>query len=162
MACRGFFEGVLKLLNLVVMAVGLAMAGYGAYLLVLWLQVLPPSPSAPPSVAPSGDLVRLGRPMLLLINVSLSDGTTEKLSGAWFIFAFIGVGVILFVTSIFGCAGASTKSGCCLSTYSFLIILFILVELAAGCFIFFDHSWKDVTRPHLLFVDHDYFSRNLV
>lgn len=85
MACRGFFEGVLKLLNLVVMAVGLAMAGYGAYLLVLWLQVLPPSPSAPPSVAPSGDLVRLGRPMLLLIDVSLSDGTTEKLSGAWYV-----------------------------------------------------------------------------
>lgn len=28
--------------------------------------------------------------------------------------------------------------------YSFLIILFILVELAAGCFIFFDHDWKNV------------------
>lgn len=28
--------------------------------------------------------------------------------------------------------------------YSFLIILFILVELAAGGFIFFNHSWKDV------------------
>lgn len=141
MACRGFFECVLKLFNLVLMAVGLAMAGYGAYLLVLWLQLLPPSPPAPP---PSGDLVHLGRPMLLLIDVSISDGTSEKLISAWFIFAFIGVGVILFITSIFGCAGASARSGCCLSTYSFLIILFILVELAAGCFIFFDHSWKDV------------------
>ncbi|VAI75843.1 unnamed protein product [Triticum turgidum subsp. durum] len=113
MACRGFFECVLKLLNLVLMAVGLAMAGYGAYLLVLWLQLLPPSPPAPP---PSGDLVHLGRPMLLLIDVSISDGTSEKLISAWFIFAFIGVGVILFITSIFGCAGASARSGCCLST----------------------------------------------
>ncbi|CAD6246755.1 unnamed protein product [Miscanthus lutarioriparius] len=134
MACRGFFECVLKLLNLVVMAAGLAMVGYGAYLLVMWLQVAPPS----------GELVRLGRPLLLLVDASLSDadGTVERLSSAWFIFAFIGVGAILFITSIFGCAGA--RNGCCLSIYSFLIILFILVELGAGGFIFFNHSWKEV------------------
>ncbi|KAL6840769.1 hypothetical protein ACP4OV_029295 [Aristida adscensionis] len=134
MACRGFFEWVLKLLNLVVMAVGLAMVGYGAYLLVMWLQVsapapLPPSPS-PAAVAPAGELVRLGRPLLFLVDISLSDETVEKLSSAWFIFAFIGVGVLLFITSIFGCAG--TRSGCCLSI------------LAAGGFIFFNHSWKEV------------------
>ncbi|KAJ1267389.1 hypothetical protein BS78_07G052500 [Paspalum vaginatum] len=146
MACRGFFECVLKLLNLVVMAVGLAMVGYGAYLLVMWLQVAPPLPPpapAPAAVANGGELVRLGRPLLLLLgDASLPDGTAERLSSAWFIFAFIGVGVILFITSIFGCAGA--RSGCCLSIYSFLIILFILVELAAGGFIFFNHSWKEV------------------
>jgi len=134
MACRGFFECVLKLLNLVVMAVGLAMVGYGAYLLVMWLQV---------AVAASGELVRLGRPLLLLVEAAaLSDGTAKRLSSAWFIFAVIGVGVVLFITSIFGCAGA--RNGCCLSIYSFLIILFILVELAAGGFIFFNHNWKEV------------------
>ncbi|XP_066383029.1 tobamovirus multiplication protein 2A-like [Miscanthus floridulus] len=148
MACRGFFECVLKLLNLVVMAVGLAMVGYGAYLLVMWLQVAPLPPPAPPSPSPAavppggGELVRLGRPLLLLVDASLSDGTAERLSSAWFIFAFIGVGAILFITSIFGCAGA--RNGCCLSIYSFLIILFILVELGAGGFIFFNHSWKEV------------------
>lgn len=120
MACRGFFECILKLLNFVVMVVGLAMTGYGAYLLVMWLQVLNPSPAAPPSVDPSGDLLRLGRPMLLLLDASLSDGTAERLSSAWFIFAFIGVGVILFITSIFGCAGA--RSGCCLSTVSYIVM----------------------------------------
>ncbi|AQK50709.1 Tobamovirus multiplication protein 2A [Zea mays] len=115
MACRGFFECVLKLLNLVVMAVGLAMVGYGAFLLVTWLQVapLPPPSSSPDAVPPSGELVRLGRPLLLFVDASLSDGTAERLSSAWFIFAFIGVGAILFVTSIFGCAGA--RNGCCLS-----------------------------------------------
>jgi len=83
MACRGFFECVLKLLNLVVMAVGLAMVGYGAYLLVMWLQVVPPAP-APVAVAASGELVRLGRPLLLLVDASaLSDGTAKKLSSAW-------------------------------------------------------------------------------
>jgi len=86
MACRGFFECVLKLLNLVVMAVGLAMVGYGAYLLVMWLQVAPPSPApAPAAVPPSGELVLLGRPLLLLVDASLSDadGTVERLSSAW-------------------------------------------------------------------------------
>ena len=90
MACRGFFECVLKLLYLVVMAVGLAMVGYGAYLLVMWLQVVPPpAPPLPPSpspvaVAASGELVRLGRPLLLLVDASaLSDGTAKKLSSAW-------------------------------------------------------------------------------
>ncbi|CAL5003921.1 unnamed protein product [Urochloa decumbens] len=149
MACRGFFECILKLLNLIVMAVGLAMVGYGAYLLVMWLQVVPPpAPPLPPSPAPvgvagGGELVRFGRPLLLLVDASsLSDGTSERLSSAWFIFAFIGVGAVLFITSIFGCAGA--RNGCCLSIYSFLIILFILVELAAGGFTFFNHSWKEV------------------
>uniref|UniRef100_A0A0A9EWX0 Tobamovirus multiplication protein 2A n=1 Tax=Arundo donax TaxID=35708 RepID=A0A0A9EWX0_ARUDO len=87
MACRGFFEWVLKLLNLVVMAVGMALVGYGAYLLVMWLQVRPPPP-LPPSPAPaavvlSGDLVRLRRPPLLLVDGSLSDATSERLSSAW-------------------------------------------------------------------------------
>ena len=85
MACRGFFECVLKLLNLVVMAVGLAMVGYGAYLLVMWLQVVPPAPApAPLAVAASGELVRLGRPLLLLVEAAaLSDGTAKRLSSAW-------------------------------------------------------------------------------
>jgi len=94
MACRGFFECVLKLLNLVVMAVGLAMVGYGAYLLVMWLQVVPPVPApapaptppspAPVAVAASGELVRLGRPLLLLVEAAaLSDGTAKRLSSAW-------------------------------------------------------------------------------
>uniref|UniRef100_A0A0E0AR32 Tobamovirus multiplication protein 2A n=1 Tax=Oryza glumipatula TaxID=40148 RepID=A0A0E0AR32_9ORYZ len=123
MACRGFFEWVLKLLNFVVMVVGLAMMGYGAYLLVAWLQLLPSPPLPPaPAVAPGGggggEMVRLGRPLLLLLDVSsLPDGTAERLSAAWFIYAFIGVGVILFITSIFGCAGAS-RGGCCLSFVS--------------------------------------------
>lgn len=87
MACRGFFEWVLKLLNLVVMVVGLAMMGYGAYLLVAWLQLLPSPPPLPPApaVAPGGgEMVRLGRPLLLLLDVSsLPDGTAERLSAAW-------------------------------------------------------------------------------
>ncbi|GJN39610.1 hypothetical protein PR202_gb28739 [Eleusine coracana subsp. coracana] len=158
-ACRGFFEWVLKLLNLVVMAVGLAMVGYGAYLLVMWLQVLPtpppplppspspPSPSppsplppspSPPSpspaaVAPNDELVRLGRPLLLLVDLSLSDGTSERLSSAW-----KHTGYLMLNASHVSVSNFRNLP------YSFLIILFVLVELAAGGFIFFNHSWKEV------------------
>jgi hypothetical protein len=30
--------------------------------------------------------------------------------------------------------------------YSFLVLLLILVEAGAAAFIFFDHSWKDVSE----------------
>ncbi|KAF8412823.1 hypothetical protein HHK36_000794 [Tetracentron sinense] len=79
-----------------------------------------------------------------------------------FIYLFIAVGVIILVVSCFGCIGAVTRNGCCLSCvswfrmylfsfcininkryYSVLVILLILAELGCAAFIFFDHSWKD-------------------
>ncbi|KAD2145557.1 hypothetical protein E3N88_41762 [Mikania micrantha] len=48
----------------------------------------------------------------------------------------------LFIISCFGCIGAATRSGCCLTCYSVLVILLILVELGCAAFIFFDKSWK--------------------
>ncbi|XP_039123028.1 tobamovirus multiplication protein 2A-like [Dioscorea cayenensis subsp. rotundata] len=142
MACVGFLECFLKLLNFVLTVTGLGMVGYGIYLLVEWNRfsggddggVTPPLPY-------DSEILKLGRPMLLV--VSLSESILDKLPKAWFIYLFIGVGVVLFVISCFGCIGAATRNGCCLSCYSLLVILLILVELGAAAFIFFDHSWKD-------------------
>ncbi|WOL07131.1 tobamovirus multiplication protein 2A [Canna indica] len=143
MACKGFWECLLKLLNFLLTVTGLAMVGYGIYLLVEWNKVASGDDSDEP-VSPSSDpdFLKLGRPML--IAVSLSSSFIDNLPKAWFIYLFIGVGVILFVISCFGCIGAVTRNGCCLSCYAFLVILLILVELAAAAFIFFDHSWKDL------------------
>ncbi|XP_020094500.1 tobamovirus multiplication protein 2A-like [Ananas comosus] len=136
MACNGFFECLLKLLNFVLTITGLAMVGYGVYLLVEWTKI-----------SSGGDgnheLLNLGRPMLAAV-VSSWDDIVEKLPKAWFIYLFIGVGAIIFIISFFGCTGAVTRNGCCLSCYSFLVILLILVELGAAAFIYFDHSWKDL------------------
>lgn len=146
MACRGFLECLLKLFNFLLSISGLAMIGYGIYLLIEWNRISAGSGDDP--ISPVGDgaeIWKFGRPMLLV--TTLSDSFLDKLPTAWFIYLFIGIGAILFVISFFGCIGAVTRNGCCLSCYAFLIILLILLELGAAAFIFFDHDWKDLI-PH--------------
>ncbi|KAJ7952645.1 tobamovirus multiplication protein 2A-like [Quillaja saponaria] len=113
MACRGCLECLLKLLNFLLTLVGLAMVGYGIYLLVEYKK--------------STD----------------ASGVESLLPKAWFIYLFIGIGVILFVISCFGCIGSVTRNRCCLCCYSVLVILLILAELGCAAFIFFDKSWEE-------------------
>ncbi|XWS38715.1 hypothetical protein CRYUN_Cryun19dG0154500 [Craigia yunnanensis] len=140
MACRGCLECLLKLLNLLMTLVGLAMVGYGIYLFVEYKKAADTAMLLSP-VSSDQNLIQLGRPML--IAVSFSSSFFDNLPKAWFIYLFIGVGVVLFVISCFGCIGAATRNLCCLSCYSVLVILLILVELGCAAFIFFDKSWKD-------------------
>ncbi|XP_016201529.1 tobamovirus multiplication protein 2A [Arachis ipaensis] len=138
MACRGFWECLLKLLNFFLTLTGLAMVGYGIYLLVEFLQA--PDDAVSP-VSDDSSLIQLGRPMLTA--VSLSNSFFDDLPKAWFIYIFIGIGVVLFVISCFGCIATSMRNGCCLSCYSVLLVLLILIELGCAAFIFFDKSWKE-------------------
>ncbi|KAJ6845577.1 tobamovirus multiplication protein 2A [Iris pallida] len=142
MACRGCLECLLKLLNFLLAVSGLAMVGYGIYLLVEWNKISSGGydPLSPMSYDP--EILKLGRPMLLV--VSFSESILDKLPKAWFIYLFMGIGVILFIISFFGCIGAVTRNGCCLSCYAFLMIVLILAELGTAAFIFFDHSWKEL------------------
>ncbi|ONK56018.1 uncharacterized protein A4U43_C10F3290 [Asparagus officinalis] len=142
MACRGCLECLLKLLNFLLTISGLAMVGYGIYLLVEWSRISGGGDDPISPVSSNAEILQLGRPMLLV--VSLSESIVDKLPKAWFIYLFIGIGALLFIISFFGCIGAVTRSGCCLSCYAFLVILLILVELGAAAFMFFDHSWKDL------------------
>jgi hypothetical protein len=84
MACRGFFECLLKLLNFVLTVAGLAMVGYGIYLLVEWMRISGGGGGAPPSPAPPAELLMFGRPMLTA--VALGDGGSffDKLPKAWY------------------------------------------------------------------------------
>ncbi|KAF3955232.1 hypothetical protein ACB098_10G028900 [Castanea mollissima] len=139
MACRGCLECLLKLLNLLLTLVGLAMVGYGIYLLVEYERTTT-NALVSSSVSGDGSSVQLGRP--LLMGVSLSASILDDLPKAWFIYLFIGIGAIIFIISCFGCIGAVTRNGCCLTCYSVLVILLILVELGCAAFIFFDKSWE--------------------
>lgn len=140
MACRGCLECILKLLNFLLTLLGLAMVGYGIYLFVEYTRAAGGDAALPPV---SGDsvLIQFGRP--LLMTASLSENFLDKLPKAWFIYAFIGAGAILFVISCFGCIGSVTRNGCCLSCYSVLVIVLILIELGCVAFIYFDKSWKE-------------------
>ncbi|XP_030524594.1 tobamovirus multiplication protein 2A-like [Rhodamnia argentea] len=140
MACRGFLGCILKLLNFLLTLAGLAMVGYGIYLFVEYKRSSSGTVGYSPIGAEEG-LVQLGRP--LLVTVSLSASILDSLPKAWFIFLFIGVGVVLVIISCFGCIGTVTRNGCCLTCYSVLVILLILVELGCAAFIYFDKSWED-------------------
>ncbi|KAH1089647.1 hypothetical protein J1N35_016904 [Gossypium stocksii] len=138
MACKGCLECLLKLLNFLMTLVGLAMVGYGIYLFVEYKRAA----DVAMLLSPVGtDQIQLSRPMLMAM--SLSSSIFDNLPKAWFIYLFIGVGVVLFVISCFGCIGASTRNLCCLSCYSLLVVLLISVELGCAAFIFFDKSWKE-------------------
>lgn len=143
-ACRGFFECLLRLLNFFLTVAGLAMVGYGIYLLVEWMRISGGGGGAPPSPAPPAELLTFGRPMLTVVALGEGGSFFDKLPKAWFIYLFIGVGAVIFIVSLFGCIGAGTRNTCCLCCYSFLVILLILAEAGGAAFIFFDHSWKDV------------------
>ncbi|CAD6204553.1 unnamed protein product [Miscanthus lutarioriparius] len=136
-ACRGFFECLLRLLNFILTVAGLAMVGYGIYLLVEWMKISEDGSGG----RLTSEVLVSGRP--LLGAVALGDSFLDQLPKAWFIYLFIGVGAIVFLVSLFGCIGAGTRNTCCLCFYAFLVILLILAEAGAAAFIFFDQSWKD-------------------
>ncbi|KAK8684994.1 hypothetical protein V6N13_041005 [Hibiscus sabdariffa] len=139
MACRGCLECLLKLLNFLMTVAGLAMVGYGIYLFVEYKRDADVATLLSP-VGLDQNLVQLGRPMLMA--VSVSSDLFDHLPKEWFIYLFIGVGVVLCVISCCGCIGASTRNLCCLSCYSLLVFLLILVELGCAAFIVFNKSWK--------------------
>ena len=80
MACRGCLECLLKLLNFLLTLVGLAMVGYGIYLLVEYERAASNSLLASP-VSGDESLIQLGRP--LLMGVSLSS-IFDDLPKAWY------------------------------------------------------------------------------
>ncbi|KAK1419100.1 hypothetical protein QVD17_28258 [Tagetes erecta] len=135
MACKGCLECLLKLLNFLLTLVGLAMVGYGVYMFVMY------NNAKDDFEPPNGETIQLGRPILMAVSLSTSS-IFDNLPTAWFIYLFVGIGAAIFIISCFGCIGAATRSGCCLTCYSLLLILLILVELGCAAFIFFDKSWK--------------------
>lgn len=82
-ACRGFFECLLRLLNFFLTVAGLAMVGYGIYLLVEWMRISGGGGGAPPSPAPPAELLTFGRPMLTVVVLGEGGSFFDKLPKAW-------------------------------------------------------------------------------
>lgn len=81
MACKGCLECLLKLLNFLLTLVGLAMVGYGIYLLVEYERTTT-NALVSSSVSGDGSSVQLGRP--LLMGASLLASILDDLPKAWY------------------------------------------------------------------------------
>eukprot|EP00250_Pteridium_aquilinum_P013601 c21448_g1_i2 orf=295-1233(+) len=171
MSCRGFVKVSLKVINFLFILVGLAMIGYGIYMVVIWASTSSSTTSSPPPPPPSivtastfhsppalsslkdsntGD----GIAVLQLRRSLLQNHPTLKLTrlasfwshipSAWFVYMFIAVGIVITLITCSGYIAAATANGCCLSCYSLFLGLFMILELGIAGFVFFDQDWQEV------------------
>ncbi|KAJ8534610.1 hypothetical protein K7X08_016338 [Anisodus acutangulus] len=136
--CQGFIAFLLKFLNFLQTFIGVSIIIYSAYMLNHWQHhhnyVLPPNTHAEFSNFAS--------------ILTLEDGyqlNKNSLPAPWFIYAFMGIGIILCCITCIGHVGAEAVNGCCLCFYSLLMTAFVLLEISLVVFIALDHHWdKDL------------------
>ncbi|KAI3742010.1 hypothetical protein L1987_59689 [Smallanthus sonchifolius] len=112
--CHSCLAFILKFLTLFQLFVGISIILYSAFMLNQWNKQLPES----------------------------SDSMINGSHSPWFIYAFMGLGVMLCCISCTGHIAAEVINGCCLRFYAILKTLFILLEVALVLFIAFDHHWE--------------------
>ncbi|KAH7421584.1 hypothetical protein KP509_13G064500 [Ceratopteris richardii] len=149
MTCRGFIQLLLKIINFLFILAGLAMIGYGIYMVVTYnsssstvsTSPPPPPPLTPPPPPPSSEyyfahhsnalskndinsanadveLVQLRRSLLYKASeyeLSFLSSFWSSIPSAWFLYTFIGVGVVITLITCSGYIAAATQNGCCLS-----------------------------------------------
>lgn len=72
----------------------------------------------------------------------VSDFLIGDLPAPWFIYTFLGIGIIVSAVSCSGHIAAETTNGCCLCFYTILVTFLILFEAAMVGDIFFNHYWE--------------------
>ncbi|XP_022967314.1 tetraspanin-20-like [Cucurbita maxima] len=159
--CHVSLAFIIKCFNFLQAFVGVSIIVYSAWMLDRWNHHLPvsPPPSPLPALAPSPASFYLSsesvavadRIMPINLAADLTPGfDTEleidlnafKLPAPWFIYSFMGLGILLCCIALVGCIAAEAISGCCLCFYNMLIMLFILVEVALVAFIGIDRRWE--------------------
>nr|GFB13032.1 tetraspanin-18-like isoform X1 [Tanacetum cinerariifolium] len=143
--------------------IGISIILYSVYMLNQWEKHLPVPPS-PPAPSPPSDFAPSPSPdsfdsLFSDQVIRFKFGDDDMVSGGydgiklesnsipapWFIYAFMGLGVILCCISCIGHIAAEAIHGCCLCFYTILKIVLILLELSLVAFIALDHRWaKDL------------------
>ncbi|KAH9295752.1 hypothetical protein KI387_039340, partial [Taxus chinensis] len=121
MGCRGFIAYVLNILNFFQTFIGVAMIIYSIWMLHQWDSLQNSIPNSATSSAALG----------------------LDLPSPWFIYTFMGIGIIVCVVSCSGHIAAETTNWCCLCCYTVLIFLLILLEAAIVGIMFFNHQWDE-------------------
>ncbi|KAE8660386.1 Tetraspanin-18 [Hibiscus syriacus] len=161
--CHVSFAFVLKFLNFLQGFIGVSIILYSIWMLDQWNHQVPnfPPPSAP-SPDSSLSALAISRPEVGAQAAGVLDGfavglvsevdngvgfdlSSVKLPAPWFIYSFMGVGIVLCCITLIGCIAAESINGCCLCFYTLLKIVLILIEAALVAFIAIDRSWeKDI------------------
>ncbi|XP_022004039.1 tetraspanin-18 [Helianthus annuus] len=127
--CHSCLAFILKFLNIFQLFVGISIILYSVFMLHQWNKHLPDSSDAVSAAFNADRVISLGN----MIGDSHSP---------WFIYAFMGIGVMLCCISCIGHIAAEAINGCCLYFYAVLKTLFILLEVALIMFIAFDRHWE--------------------
>ncbi|XP_022771390.1 tetraspanin-20-like isoform X2 [Durio zibethinus] len=158
--CHVSFAFVLKFLNFLQAFVGLSIILYSIWMLDQWNHHVPISP---PPLAPSPEsslpvlfnsrpevgaqAARVFDDFAVGLVSGLDNGvrldlSSVKLPASWFIYSFMGVGIVLCCITVIGCVAAESINGCCLCFYTLIKIVLLLIEAALVAFIAIDRHWE--------------------
>ncbi|XP_073144321.1 tetraspanin-18-like [Henckelia pumila] len=129
--CHTFLALILKFLNFLQTFIGVSMIIYSAYMLNQWHShhedVSFPNFPPPPTVVSFNH------------NAGLDS---QSLPATWFIYGFMGVGILMCCITCIGHFAAEAINGCCLCFYALLSTVFILLEVSLVAFISLNHQWQ--------------------
>lgn len=159
--CHTCLAFLLKFLNFLQTFIGISIILYSAYMLNEWSKHSLPHPSSsqspdfPGSMLSNFSAVGVSdhiSPLDLAAGVfnGRDDGLSVRLHALpapWFIYAFMGVGVVLCCITCVGQVAAEAINGCCLCFYSLLTTILILLEAAFVTFVALDHHWEKDLPP---------------
>ncbi|KAK7345697.1 hypothetical protein VNO77_16307 [Canavalia gladiata] len=120
--CHVSIAFILKFLNFLQAFVGVSILLYSIWMLNQWDHRVPPPP--------------LAHAFSIYIN-------SINLPAPWFIYAFMGVGILVCCITFLGCIAAEMIHGCCLCFYTILITVLLLLEAALVGFIAIDRHWEE-------------------
>ncbi|KAI3439955.1 uncharacterized protein J3R85_004086 [Psidium guajava] len=72
----------------------------------------------------------------------MDEGSSFYSTAPWFIYAFLGMGVILCLIAWIGRVAADSANGCCLSCYMLIMSLLILIEATVAADILLNSDWE--------------------
>ncbi|ESW16429.1 hypothetical protein PHAVU_007G155900 [Phaseolus vulgaris] len=124
--CHVSLAFVLKFLNFLQSFVAISILLYSIWMFNEWEHRLPPPP------------LPHAFDFYLKLNFIV-------LPAPWFIYAFLGVGILVLCISFLGCIAAEMINGCCLCFYTLLIAVLLMLEASLVGFIALDSDWeKDI------------------
>ncbi|KAJ7977126.1 putative Tetraspanin family protein [Quillaja saponaria] len=156
--CHISLAFVLKFLNFLQAFVGVSILLYSVWMLNQWNHHIPITPPSARSPGVSLSIPMNSQPAWvsgqifpLDVAVDMDSGLDKgvgfdlhslKLPAPWFIYSFMGVGILLCCITFLGCIAAEAINGCCLCFYTILITILIVLEAALVAFIAIDRHWE--------------------